>query len=148
MPRNPPAAESGRSGRAGQGIEQYHPFFYEDPILPDNLDAMDLSRRRSGFPIATGERFFTMQQFATLAPARRGAVHPSRCLPGRRLDELQEDRRAGRSLLRPSGAPQPAQPREHRGLHSTGRVHPEFRSCRNTREASTSRPRARSSGAP
>ena len=24
----------------GRGIEPYHPFFYEDPILPDNLDEM------------------------------------------------------------------------------------------------------------
>ncbi|MBI4339457.1 MAG: galactokinase, partial [Chloroflexi bacterium] len=25
-----------------RGIEPYHPFFYEDPILPDNFDAMGL----------------------------------------------------------------------------------------------------------
>jgi galactonate dehydratase len=65
------------------GIEQYHPFFYEDPILPDNLDAMDLIARKIKIPIATGERFFTMQQFETLL--KRGAVQyvrPDVCMAG------------------------------------------------------------------
>jgi galactonate dehydratase len=65
------------------GIAQYHPFFYEDPILPDNLDAMDLIARKIKIPIATGERFFTAQQFATLL--QRGAVQyirPDVCLAG------------------------------------------------------------------
>jgi galactonate dehydratase len=65
------------------GIEPYHPFFYEDPILPDNLDAMDLIARKIKIPIATGERFFTMQQFATLL--KRGAVQyirPDVCMAG------------------------------------------------------------------
>ena len=66
-----------------EGIAPYHPFFYEDPILPDNLDAMDLVARKIKIPIATGERFFTMQQFATLL--QRGAVQYVRtdvCLAG------------------------------------------------------------------
>lgn len=65
------------------GIEPYHPFFYEDPILPDNLDAMDLIARKIKIPIATGERFFTMQQFETLLS--RGAVQyvrPDVCMAG------------------------------------------------------------------
>lgn len=65
------------------GIEPYHPFFYEDPILPDNLDAMDLIARKINIPIATGERFFTMQQFLTLM--KRGAVQyirPDVCMAG------------------------------------------------------------------
>lgn len=66
-----------------EGIEQYHPYFYEDPILPDNLDAMDLIARKIKIPIATGERFFTSQQFETLMD--RGAVQyirPDVCLVG------------------------------------------------------------------
>jgi galactonate dehydratase len=65
------------------GIEPYHPFFYEDPILPDDLDAMDLIAQKIKIPIATGERFFTMQQFETLL--KRGAVQyirPDVCLAG------------------------------------------------------------------
>jgi len=66
-----------------QGIESYHPYFYEDPILPDNLDAMELIARKINIPIATGERFFTMQQFETLL--KRGAVQyirPDVCVAG------------------------------------------------------------------
>lgn len=65
------------------GIAPYHPYFYEDPILPDNLDAMDLVARKIKIPIATGERFFTMQQFASLL--QRGAVQyirPDVCMVG------------------------------------------------------------------
>lgn len=66
-----------------EGIEPYHPYFYEDPILPDNLDAMDLIARKIKIPIATGERFTTLQQFETLLS--RGAVQyirPDVCLLG------------------------------------------------------------------
>lgn len=66
-----------------EGVAPYHPFFIEDPILPDNLDAMELISRKINIPIATGERFFTMQQFATLL--QRGAVQYPRvdvCLAG------------------------------------------------------------------
>jgi galactonate dehydratase len=66
-----------------QGIEQYHPFFYEDPIPPDSLDAMVLLAQKVRIPIATGERFFTAQQFSTLL--ERGAVQyirPDVCMAG------------------------------------------------------------------
>ena len=66
-----------------EGIVPYHPFFYEDPILPDNLDAMYLIAQKIKIPIATGERFFTMQQFTTLL--QRGAAQYVRtdvCLAG------------------------------------------------------------------
>jgi galactonate dehydratase len=65
------------------GIAKYFPFFYEDPILPDNLDAMDIIARKIKIPIATGERFFTLQQFETLL--ERGAVQYVRtdvCMAG------------------------------------------------------------------
>jgi galactonate dehydratase len=66
-----------------EGIEKYTPFFYEDPILPDNLEAMDFIARKIKIPIATGERFYTLQQFETLL--ERGAVQYVRtdiCLAG------------------------------------------------------------------
>ena len=65
------------------GIEPYYPYFYEDPILPDSLDAMEMISRKIKIPIATGERFFTIQQFATLL--ERGAVQylrPDVCMVG------------------------------------------------------------------
>ena len=66
-----------------RGIEQYHPFFYEDPILPDNFDAMGLVAQQIAIPIATGERIHTIYEFEMLLS--RGAVQyvrPDVCMAG------------------------------------------------------------------
>ncbi len=66
-----------------QGIEPYRPFFYEDPILPDSFDAMELVAKNIRIPIATGERLHTIYEFEMLL--RRGAVQyvrPDVCLCG------------------------------------------------------------------
>ena len=66
-----------------RGIEQFHPFFYEDPILPDNFDAMALVANRISIPIATGERLHTIHEFEMLM--QRGAVQyvrPDVCSAG------------------------------------------------------------------
>ena len=66
-----------------RGIESYHPYFYEDPILPENYDAMALVAANINIPIATGERFQTMHEFDMLL--QRGAVQyvrPDVCLAG------------------------------------------------------------------
>lgn len=66
-----------------RGIEPYRPFFYEDPILPDNFDAMALVAQHISIPIATGERLHTIYEFEMLL--RRGAVQyvrPDVCLAG------------------------------------------------------------------
>lgn len=65
------------------GIEEFHPYFYEDPILPENYDAMAEVANNIRIPIATGERFQTMHEFAALL--RRDAVQyvrPDVCLAG------------------------------------------------------------------
>ena len=49
-----------------KGIEQYHPMFYEDPIMPENLDSMGNLARHISLPIATGERLLNAQEFAML----------------------------------------------------------------------------------
>jgi galactonate dehydratase len=67
----------------GRGIEPYHPYFYEDPILPENYDEMEHVARNINIPIATGERFQTMHEFEILL--KRGAVQyvrPDVCLAG------------------------------------------------------------------
>ena len=66
-----------------RGIEQYQPFFYEDPVLPDNFDSMALVAEHIHIPIATGERLHTAQEFAMLL--KRGAVQfvrPDVCMVG------------------------------------------------------------------
>jgi galactonate dehydratase len=64
-------------------VEQYRPFAIEDPIIPDNPDAMGMLAQRINIPIATGERFIYMQEFETLL-ARNGAayVRPDVCAVG------------------------------------------------------------------
>ena len=64
-------------------IAPYRPYFYEDPTLPDNFDAMAHIARHINIPIATGERLHTPQEFAMLLA--RGAVQyvrPDVCMCG------------------------------------------------------------------
>lgn len=66
-----------------RGIEPYHPYFYEDPTLPDNFDAMGLIAEKIHIPIATGERLHTIFEFQMLLA--RGAVQyvrPDVCICG------------------------------------------------------------------
>jgi galactonate dehydratase len=84
-----------------RGIEEFHPFFYEDPILPDNFDAMALVAQNVHIPIATGERLHTIYEFEMLL--RRGAVQyvrPDVCMAGglthcKKIAALAEAHHAG-----------------------------------------------------
>ncbi len=67
----------------GRGIEQFHPFFYEDPTLPDNFDAMALIASKIHVPIATGERLLNIQEFEMLlASGAVQYVRPDVCICG------------------------------------------------------------------
>ncbi len=84
-----------------RGIEPYHPMFYEDPILPDNFDAMGLVAQHISIPIATGERLHTIYEFEMLLA--RGAVQyvrPDVCMAGglsgsKKIAALAEAHHAG-----------------------------------------------------
>jgi len=67
----------------GRLIERHRPMFYEDPVPPDNLDAMARVARHVNIPIATGERLLTPQEFEMLM--RRDAaeyIRPDVCTVG------------------------------------------------------------------
>jgi len=67
----------------GLGIEQYRPFFFEDPVTPDNFDEMAYVADKINIPIATGERFTTLWEFQM--HLQRNAVQyvrPDVCLVG------------------------------------------------------------------
>ena len=49
-----------------KGVEPYRPLFLEDPIPPDNSDIMAEVAAKTWLPIATGERFVTVQEFEQL----------------------------------------------------------------------------------
>lgn len=84
-----------------EGIAPYHPYFYEDPTLPDNFDAMALIAQHITIPIATGERLHTIFEFEMLLA--RGAVQyvrPDVCMCGgltgaKKVAALAEARHVG-----------------------------------------------------
>jgi galactonate dehydratase len=47
----------------GVGIEPYHPFFFEDPVMPDNFGETVYVAARINIPIATGERYTSLWEF-------------------------------------------------------------------------------------
>jgi galactonate dehydratase len=47
-------------------LEPYHPMFIEEPVLPENNEALREVARHTTIPIATGERLFSRWQFKTL----------------------------------------------------------------------------------
>lgn len=72
-----PAEAIGLAGR----LQAFHPYFYEDPMLPDSPALMGDVRMRSGLPIATGERFTSIFQFQDLLQAKGcDYVRPDVCL--------------------------------------------------------------------
>ncbi|MGN1024524.1 MAG: mandelate racemase/muconate lactonizing enzyme family protein [Lachnospiraceae bacterium] len=67
------------------GIEaaQYHPMVFEDPVPPDNFDTMAQVAEKVPIPIATGERFINIREFAMTI--RRNAaryLRPDVCAVG------------------------------------------------------------------
>ena len=58
-------------------------MFYEDPTLPDNLDAMAYIASKLSVPIATGERIHTIHEFQMLLERRAVQyVRPDVCMAG------------------------------------------------------------------
>jgi galactonate dehydratase len=47
-------------------LEQFHPMFIEEPVLPENNEALKEIARLTSIPIATGERMFSRWQFKQL----------------------------------------------------------------------------------
>ena len=63
--------EPGLAVQLSARLELYNPMFLEDPIRPDNFDAMGQVACRCRIPIATGERIHTVHEFEMLL--ERGA---------------------------------------------------------------------------
>jgi galactonate dehydratase len=67
----------------GRAIEPYHPFFYEDPVTPDNFDEMAYVASKISIPIATGERMTSLWEFQMLLERKAVQyVRPDVCLVG------------------------------------------------------------------
>jgi galactonate dehydratase len=49
--------------RVGKKLERFNPLFYEEPIAPDNIDAMAQIAANLNIPIAGGERIYKLSEF-------------------------------------------------------------------------------------
>jgi galactonate dehydratase len=61
-------------------LAPYKPYFIEEPVPPENVDALLEVRRSSPVPIATGERLVSRYEFRTLLEKQACAViQPDLC---------------------------------------------------------------------
>ena len=68
------------SARLLKELEPYYPLFVEEPVLPENVDAMVLVSRGTTIPIAAGERLFTRWGFRELIEKQAvSVVQPDLC---------------------------------------------------------------------
>ena len=52
--------------RIAKELEQFHPMFFEEPVPPDNLDALKAVRDKSPVAISAGERLYTRWDYRPL----------------------------------------------------------------------------------
>ena len=65
----------------GKRLEEFSPFFYEDPMLPDSPNLMAEIQNNCNIPIATGERFTSIFEFQQLLEAKATSyIRPDLCL--------------------------------------------------------------------
>ena len=90
--------------------EQYHPMFYEEPVLPGNDDVMADIAHRTHIPIATGERLFTRWDFRNIVEKRAADIlQPDVCHAGgilelRKIAAMSEVNFCGFAPHNPMGA--------------------------------------------
>ncbi len=66
--------------RAARMLEPYDPFFYEEPVPPENMDELALVARSTSIPIASGERAFSVHDVRPMFEAQAVAyVQPDPC---------------------------------------------------------------------
>jgi len=69
--------------RMGHRLAPFDPYFYEEPVPPENVDAMALVARSVPIPVATGERLFTRWDFRELIEKQAAAIiQPDICHAG------------------------------------------------------------------
>ncbi len=54
----------------GQRLAQYRPAWYEEPVTPWSIDLLKEVKQRISFPVAAGERLYTLEEFSRLAALR------------------------------------------------------------------------------
>ena len=60
--------------RLAKKIEPYDPLWFEEPVPPDNIDAMALVASKTSIPIATGERLSTKYEFMKVIEKKAASI--------------------------------------------------------------------------
>ena len=61
----------------GRRLAPYRPTWYEEPVAPNSLDLLGEVKQALPFPIAAGERLYTLEEFQLLiGPRRCDVVQP------------------------------------------------------------------------
>ena len=71
-------------------IEAYRPFWYEEPVLAENVDALAAAKREINIPVVTGEELYTKFEFREIFEKQAAdIINPDVCNVGGIL-ELKE----------------------------------------------------------
>ena len=76
--------------RIARSIEEYDPFWYEEPVLAENIDALAEVKRQVNIPVVTGEELYTKFEFREVFEKQAAdIINPDVCNVGGIL-ELKE----------------------------------------------------------
>ena len=76
--------------RIARAIEPYGPFWFEEPVLAENMDALAEAKREINIPVVTGEELYTKFEFRDVfEKAAADIINPDVCNVGGIL-ELKE----------------------------------------------------------
>jgi len=76
--------------RVAREIEQYRPFWYEEPVLAENIPLLAETKRQIAIPVVTGEELYTKAEFREVFERRAAdIINPDVCNCGGIL-ELKE----------------------------------------------------------
>jgi galactonate dehydratase len=63
-----------RALEVAEAVQPYRPLFFEEPLRPENIDAMGQLHEKIGIPIATGEMLYTKYEFRDVIAARAADI--------------------------------------------------------------------------
>ena len=76
-----------RAWELSEAVRPYRPMFFEEPLRPENVQALAELRRKASIPIATGEMLYTKYQFRdVLSASAADIVQPDLLLCGGLLE--------------------------------------------------------------
>ena len=85
--RTPAPSTSAEAAALAEAIKPYQPFFLEEPLRPENIDALAKLAAHVDIPLATGEMLYTKYQFRDLLVREAvSIIQPDICCAGGLLE--------------------------------------------------------------